>query len=357
MKIILYSKMKLFNKYINPKVVLNILIAIAAVGMFLLLFAVNRINCILNADLGFEKDSIYTLKANESNVILPGDLVFSSALPGFSPKKHIDLKSDKNPEYTKLSHQYVSKGYFDFFNYEVIAEIKKPLSDSINAQLVYVNEDAVAALGIKNVNEALGARLITDHYGELIVCGVVKEYESLSFCCRNKPSIYQLSSEHLAYAFLTKNGDNAELLKSANFISLQQRIQNQYRWWEDILYSAFLFINVIILLICLGYIGNKFASKKERNLYKVLGAGVHILTLIISKTYIYLIAIVGFVAGPIALLLQKFWLGIYTYRVQFGLIDLIIILSMVLVTVYLVCCPKRKIEEQLKGKTFQLGPL
>ena len=348
--------MKIFNKYINPKAILNILIGIAIVGMFLLLFAVNKINCILNTDLGFEKDSVYTLKANESNVILPKNLVFSSNLPGFSPRKFIDIKSDKDPKYSKFGHQYVSDGYFSFFNYEILAETKVQLLDS-SAQLVYLNEDALSVLGIRNINDALGVRLITNHYGELIVCGVVKEYESLSFCCRNKPSIYQLSSEHLAYAFLTKNGDNAELLKSANFISLQQRIQNQYRWWEDILYSAFLFINVIILLICLGYIGNKFASKKERNLYKILGAGVHILTLIISKTYIYLIAIVGFVAGPIALLLQKFWLGIYTYRVQFGLIDLIIILSMVLVTVYLVCCPKRKIEEQLKDKAFQPGPL
>jgi len=349
--------MKIFNKYINPKVVLNILIGIAVVGMFLLLFAVNKINYILNADLGFEKDSIYTLKANESNIILPGNLVFSSGLPGFSPRKHIDIKSDKKIGYSKLGHQYISEGYFDFFNYEVLAETSKPLRDSANANLVYLNEDAVAALGIKNVNEALGVRLITSHYGKLIVCGVVREYEKLDFCCRNKPTIYQLSSEHLAYAFLMKNNENAELQKSANFISFQQRIQNQYRLWEDILYSAFLFINVIILLICLGYVGNKFTSKKERNLYKVLGAGVHILTLIISKTYIYVIAIVGFVAGPIALLLQKFWLGIYTYRVQFGLIDLIIILSMVLVTIYLVCCPKKKIEEQLIGKAFQQGPL
>jgi hypothetical protein len=140
-------------------------------------------------------------------------------------------------------------------------------------------------------------------------------------------------------------------------MTFQQRIQNRYKIWEDIVYSAFLFINVIILLICLGYIGNKYAYRKERELFAILGIGIHVLTLVISKTYIYLIAIIGLVVGPLAFLIQKLWLEIYINRINFGLIDLFIILSMALLTVYLVCCPKRKLEAQLKGKPVQLNSI
>ena len=88
-------------------------------------------------------------------------------------------------------------------------------------------------------------------------------------------------------------------------------------------------------------------------MFKILGIGIHVLTLVISKTYIYLLVIIGFVVGPIAYLLNKVWLEIYVNKVNFGLIDLFIILSMALLTVYLVCCPKRKLDDQLKGKTIQ----
>ena len=346
--------MKILNKYINPKIILNILLGIAIVGMFLVLFAVNRINCHLNADLGFEKDTIYTLKTKDSNVILPDTLVFSSRLPGFNTNQSIDIKSEYKKRYSKVNLQYISDRYFDFFNYEKLAENKDYFLDHSSTKLVYLNDYAVKELGFNSIDDAVGRKLMIKQHGEILVCGVVKEIQNLNLCSGNQSIIYQLSTEHLTYAFFNKNDIGSKLLNSVNFISFQQRVQNQYKLWEDIIYSTFLFVNIIILLICLGYIGNKFALKKERELYKLLGIGIHIFTLVVSKTYIYLIVIVGLVAGPLALLLQKLWLGIYANRVSFGLIDLFLLLSVSLLTIYLVCCPKKKLEKQIKGKAIQL---
>ena len=38
-------------------------------------------------------------------------------------------------------------------------------------------------------------------------------------------------------------------------------------------------------------------------------------------------------------------------------LDLFIILSIALLTVYLVCCPKRKLENQLRGKSIQINSI
>lgn len=347
--------MRIFSKYISHKVVLNVLLGIAVVGMFAVIFSVNRLNCLLNTDLGFNKDDIYTIRTKDSRVVLPDSLVFSSQLPGFSVNNKVQINSEYSREYKKMAHQFISDQYFDFFNYEKIVEKPELFLDHGRAQLVYLNEAAVKDLGIYSIYDAIGTRLLTKNNMELLVCGVVREVENIDVIPSDQGVIYQLSSEHLTYAYYQK--DEKEVKGFENAITYRQRIQNHYKIWEDIIYSTFLIVNVIILLVCLGYIGNKFAIRKERELFKILGTGVHILTLVISKTYLYLLAIIGFVVGPLALLIQKFWLGIYAYKIHFGLIDLFIILSMALLTVYLLCCPKRKIIKRLKGKSIQLNSI
>ena len=304
------------------------------------------------------KDSIISIKTHESSIILPDSLVFSSDLPGFNIKNSIEVKTEYKKGNIKLAHQFISDTYLDLFNYEKLVEKSDLFLDHGKAQLIYINESAVEELGIYCIDDAPGTRILTENNRELIVCGVVKDSENLNLNPGKQAIIYQLSSEHLAYAYYSAtDSKNSEILKSITPITFQQRIQQQYKLWEDIIYSAFLFINVIILLICLGYIGSKYTIKKERELFKILGIGIHIITLIVSKTYIYLIAIIGFVAGPLAYLIQKLWLGIYVYKVHFGLFDLFVILSMALLTVYLVCCPKKKLLKQLRGKSIQLNSI
>jgi hypothetical protein len=343
--------MRFFKSYISNKIILKVMLSLAVLGMIFILFTINKMNSNLNSDLGFNKDTVYSIKTKESLVVLPDSLVFSSVMPGFNVKNSTEITSEYSKDNMKFALQFVSKNYFDLFNHEKLIE-KAELLNNTNAHLVYINETAAKELGIYSIDDAPGTRILDMLDNELLVCGVVKDFKTLSVNGKKQAIIYQVNSDHLAYAFLNKS--DLELIDKENkcisAISFQQRMQKQNKFWEDIVYSAFLFTNVLILILCLGFIGNKYASKKEKELFKVLGIGIHILTLIISKTYIYLLVIMGFVAGPIAYLIQKLWLGIYIHKVHFGLVDLFIILSMILLTVYLVCCSKQKLEYQLKGK-------
>ncbi|PLX18147.1 MAG: hypothetical protein C0597_06490, partial [Marinilabiliales bacterium] len=296
---------------------------------------------------------------SKSSFVLPDSLVFSSTLPGFKSEENIKVYSEFNGQGTLIANQYVSDQYFDFFNYTIITEKPGLFMNHDDGRLVYINESALKSLGIGSVDDCPGTILIDERDNKLIICGVVKDYDNLCLVSKPKAKIFQLTSDHLAYAFfsdfneqpwLTKNN---EIETKSDLMSFQDRMKQEQMIWEDVVYSAFLFINIFILIICLGYIGIKYAYKNELDLVKILGIGIHVLTIVISKTYIYLLAIMGFVVGPIAYLLQKVWLEIYVNRVNFGLIDLFIILSMALLTVYLVCCPKRKLDDQLKGKTIQ----
>lgn len=347
--------MKFFNSHISPKIILNILLGLAIFGTVFILISVNRINGLLNTDLGFNKDSVIVIKTQDSKLVLPDSMVFSSELPGFNIKSLIEVKSESKKENIELAHQFVSDTYFDLFNYVKLIENTDLLLNHGNAQLVYINESAVKKLGIYNVEDAVGAKLLTSNNHKLLVCGVVKDYCNLCIKPGSQAKIFQLVNEHLSYAFYDKtllslNENKNDIVNET--VTFQEKIQNHYKIIEDAIYSIFFFINIIILLIGIGYIGNKYTAKREKELFKVLGIGIHVLTLVISKTYIYLIAIMGFVVGPLAFVIQKFWLELYVNRINFGLIDLFIMLSIALLTIYLVCCPKRKLEKQLKWKSI-----
>ena len=350
--------MIVFKRYITPKIILSILLGAALVGMIAVLLTVNRINNALNTELGINKDSVMTLRTGESKVILPDNLIYASDIPGFHTNNSILISTNNEEDNVKLAHQYVSDDYFTFFNYEIInPEVTLSLGNE-NTQVVYLNESAVRKLGFTYTYAILGQKIITENNKELIIGGVVKDYNNLCIRLNNQPTLFQISNEHLTFAFcdVINQGSigNKDLL-SQGFISFQERIQMRYKFIEDAIYSIFLFINIIILLIGVGYIGNKFAVKKERELYKILGIGVHALTLIISKTYIYILGIIGFIAGPLAFIIQKFWLEIYEYRIHFGLIDLFIVLSIVLLTLYCVFYSKKGAKVQFKRKSVQIS--
>lgn len=316
-------------------------------------------NTLLNTDLGFKKDSIVSIETSKSNFVLPDSLVFSSTLPGFKETKIIHIRSEYNRDEIKIAHQFISEKYFDFFNYRQLNEDSKLFIDHPNGGLAYINESAAELLGIHSLDDIPGTIIMDEKDNRLILCGVVEDYENLDFSAKPQAKIYQLSLDHLAYAFCIEHEDQTWLneLKEdtdkSTILSFQERLVQKHKFWEDMVYSAFLFINIFILLFCLGYIGIKYSRKTEKELFSILGVGIHVITLVISKTYIQLLVIIGLVVGPVAFLIQKFWLELYVYRVSFGLTDLIIILSMAFLTAYLICCPKKKLNDQLNGNMIQ----
>lgn len=351
--------MTIFNRYINHQSIIRLLLVFAFAGAISIFLLVNRMNALLNAEVGFDKDSIYTIITHESTGILPDSMVFSSDLPGFNKNKSVELDSEYLKNSVELSLQFISSTYFEFFNYEVISERRKLLKKESYLQKVYLNESAAKKLGINNLDDAPGT-IVTSDYSQYIVCGIVEDKFSLCVKEKEQAVVYQLTNEHLANAFIDISKINDKEFESLKGlctpISFQSRLQENYRFIEDLSYSIFLFLNIMILLIALGYIGSKY-SKKEKAFYTILSVGIHVITIIISKTYMYMIALLGLVAGPLSLLLHKFWLGIYENKVNFGTLDLFIFLSIATLTIYIVCCPKNKIKEQLWGKSINVNSI
>jgi hypothetical protein len=321
------------------------------IGIVVICLFVTKINTLLNTDLGFDKDSVYSVLAKESSIILPDTFIFSSEIPGFRVKKQIEVQRKNNEELNKIALQYISNSYFDFFNYDLLVENRTVFDDPENTQMVYLNESAVHELGFENVENSLGARL-ENGYKDFVICGVVKNKNSLTVSNKKQAIIFQVNSAHLAYAFFTEplkeeflSEEEINVLVANSF---QRKIESRFKIMEDIIYSIFLCVNILISIICLSWIGSKYANKNEQAFYTILSVGVNVFTLIISKTYIYILAILGFVAGPLSFLTYKFWIGMYENKIGFKTLDLFIFFSISLLTIYLIACPKTKINKILK---------
>ena len=114
--------MKFFKSYISNKIILKVLLSMAILGMIFILFTINKMNSILNSDLGFNKDTIYSIQTKESSVVLPDSLVFSSVMPGFNIKNSTEITSEYSKDKMNFALQFISKNYFDLFNQEKLIE-------------------------------------------------------------------------------------------------------------------------------------------------------------------------------------------------------------------------------------------
>jgi putative ABC transport system permease protein len=321
------------------------LLFLSVLGIVVILFAVNRMNGLLNKDLGFNKDSTYVLVTSGSSSILSDRYVFSSVVPGFKSEKHLLLKiKDKE---IKVSHQFISKNYFDFFNYKKLDQASENVRIDIRDKPVYINESALKFFGA-SAESVVGSKISDGANNSYVILGVVRDFTDIDITSSNRARLFQLSSDHLKYAFTENLQDFKDDGVLSGFSTFQQVLNQKYTLVEDILYSTFLFINIFILLLCLGYIGLKYVVKKDTDFIGTMSIGIHVVTLVISKTYLQLIAITVLLVAQLSYVMHKFWLGVYVYRIKFGWVDIFIVLTMILLTLYLICCPKKEINEQLK---------
>lgn len=342
--------MNVLSKHISSHTILKILLSFAVLGIVAILFAVNRMNGLLNKDLGFDKDSIYVLVTSGSSAVLSDNYIFSSAIPGFKSEKNIMLETDNNE--IKVSHQFVSQDYFDFFNYQISTKLPQRIEENTSDNLVYINESVLDLIGA-SAESIIGTKIYDSQNNNYLVCGVVRDLSDLDFSGANRAKLFQLSKDHLKYAF---TGDLKQFKDDnvlSGFSTFQHVLNQKYTLVEDILYSTFLFINIFILLLCFGYIGLKYALKKDTDFIRTMSIGIHVVTLVISKMYLQLIAITVLLVIPLSILMNKFWLDVYIYRIKFGWLDIFIVLTMILLTVYLICCPKKEINKQLKLSSFE----
>ncbi|MEO9868967.1 ABC transporter permease [Ekhidna sp.] len=237
------------------------------------------------------------------------------------------------------SNQYRVLGaddqFMDFYGLEVIAGRKFDQSFGAEHENVLFNEEAVAKLGFREIEEALNKKIF--FWGDTFnIVGVVKNYrhespkqayDAMIFRYMETPNGYysvNINTENMRESVdqIQADWEAAFGNKIFDFFFLDDYYNEQYE--SEVKFGSIfgLFAVLAILVACLGLFGlASFITSlrsKEVGVRKVLGASMQQLLVLLTGDFVKLVAISILIAAPISWWLLQNWLDSFDNRISLG---------------------------------------
>jgi putative ABC transport system permease protein len=233
-----------------------------------------------------------------------------------------------------MGRMSVSTDFIDVMGLEILEGRKFENTDTSDYQPLIVNEAAVQYLGWGN--KPLGKNIIIsrDEEGKPllvgVVVGVVKNFHVSSLHSKISPLVL-VQSNRIGNLFLSiapkQKEEVIEYLKEVwnkhlpqepfNYFFLDENYQKHYVAEENLAKLLVYFSLMMVLVASLGLLGlSLFVSElrlKEIAIRKMLGAGKWSLIWLLSKDFIFLIALAAIMATPIGYYLMSKWLENFAY--------------------------------------------
>jgi putative ABC transport system permease protein len=202
---------------------------------------------------------------------------------------------------------------------------------------VVLNEKAIAALGYKITNDAIGQQLrIPGVLTVFTIKGVVNDFHFSSMQAAIQPMIFfnvQTSVVHRFLSFKLRPGNISASIEAIQkkWATLMPGSSFEYSFMDDTLkkiykteiqlkkaaYTATLLSLIIVLMGVLGLVSLSIQKRtKEIGIRKVLGSSVSGIIILFMKEFLLVILVGGLIACPIAWYIMHGWLSDYAYRIS-----------------------------------------
>lgn len=339
--------------------------AIAQLLIIGTIVAVNQMNFVNEADLGFNKSAVLVLPGYTDSVSLgklnafkqqllqkPGVLAvsFSSDPPSSdnnSAQNFYFNHADKGPDYPT----FIKFGDADYFKtYELKFAAGHGYDQSDTARQAVVNETFIHKLGIQKAQDAIGKDVKLGGGKWLPIAGVVKDFKTNSLRDAVKPIVITPRKRYESQAAVKLDTKNLKANVAAiqelwevtypeyayNGYFLDENIAKFYQQENQLALVYKIFAAIAIFISCLGLYGlvsyMAVQRTKEVGVRKVLGASVFNIVLLFSKEFMILIAISFIIAMPVSWYMMSEWLQNFAYRVPLtaGVFVLAVVASMVI---------------------------
>jgi putative ABC transport system permease protein len=332
------------------------IISIGLVAGTLLVF--DQLSMVKNIDLGFTREAVIVTNFNYQNEIrLHAESVknelhkingvdavtISNTVPGESTNNlygEFELQDGKMSP-TNINSNFIDHDYLPAFGIQLIAGrnfSREFLADDTTAFIV--NETAMKTFGW-TTESAVGKKV--NHNGRQgTIIGVVKDYHYRSLHHHIEPLL--LAVDHWSFtkvAMKIRSDDVPGVIGriEAKWKTISSGLPFRYSFLDqdyDRLYKsdmqlgkvAGVFSGLAIFVGCLGLLGlTAFSVErrvKEIGIRKVLGASAGNVVLLISKEFMWLIAISFVIAVPLTYYLVSRWLQNFTDRISIGPVTFLI---------------------------------
>jgi putative ABC transport system permease protein len=240
--------------------------------------------------------------------------------------------AQKGDEHNNYSVSEVDEHYFSTFQIAIVSGVEftnEDANQSFKGNKLMVNETAARLLGYQPAT-AVGHVVNWDK--KYIITGVVKDYHHSSLKEKIEPIIYVPQHNNACYT-VKVNLDNLAA-KMERVRTLYQQLYPGNPFAYTVLKDAYnaqyndeqragivaLSISALVVIIaCLGLAGLAVFTAKRRNkemgIRKVLGAQVLSLFALLSREFLWLVAIAFIIAVPVAWYGMHKWLEAFAYRI------------------------------------------
>lgn len=311
--------------------------------------AVNQMDFVNKADLGFNKEAILIIPGYTDSISLQKMAAFKQTLLQNPSIRSVSFTSDPpssgNDWSTNFAFDHAGKDenfqvdlkqgdadYFKTFGLRFAAGKGYEPSDTIRQ--VVVNETLMHKLNIQKPDEIIGKTIRIGGGSWATITGVVKDFKPKSLKEGITPiaifprksveseAAIKLQTKNLksTVASIQKLWENTYPEYAYNGYFLDDNIAQFYMQENQLALVYKIFAGIAIFISCLGLYGlvsfMAMQRTKEVGIRKVLGASVSSIVYLFSKEFLVLIIMSSILAVPVAWFLMSGWLQNFVYRIS-----------------------------------------
>jgi putative ABC transport system permease protein len=319
-----------------------------------------QMNYLMNADLGFDRENIVMLPADQDVIsrwddikqnLLSSPHVLEAALSkraptgrlNDSPGFWIEIDGEVQRSPFGMPHNRVSHGFFRTYNMRIVAGRDFSREFATDAREAFIiNETAVRRLGLESPQDAIGLSIGTfapNRKGHVI--GVVADFNYESLHNEIRPVIsYVLLGQANTASLRVAPGRIQEALDQARAVwarfhpespleydFLIDRIAALYRNEAKMMQMFSYFSIFAIFISCLGLFGlasfTAARRTKEIGVRKVLGASLPNIMVLLSREFTKWVLVANLIAWPLAYFALDRWLNNFAYRIFPGWLEFV----------------------------------
>lgn len=342
------TNVRFFSRLTLRKILLVTQFVFSIVFIISILLIFKQMNFMINADMGFDAEVVYDInlqgkdfskvKAEYSQLPEVLNITASSHIPGEGNLQGVDIRLNMEDEKYGANYFSADENYIETMGLELLAGRNFPDNMSTeNEKFVIASEMTVEHFQLGTPQEALGTTLILNDSSMVEIIGIIKNYQYAAVFLNLKPMLLRYLPDRHYHAFLRL--DSPDMTSTVNKLErtwkkidpihdfngdfLDGRIRFYYTFFEDIMYTVGFASLLAIIIAGFGLLGMATYSTQTRmreiGIRKVFGAEVNHIIFLVSKSYLWLMAIAAVIGGIIAYLVNNLWLQYLTKRVDFGI--------------------------------------
>jgi putative ABC transport system permease protein len=345
------STAKILGKVSLQKTLIVFQYSLSLVVIIFLFAFSNQFAFMAKANPGFKRANMMVIPLNGFNEQIAAQKinnvsgVKSVAATSANFTKHFNgmntpvwLKNEKDA--VGLNYYYADANFISAMHFGFVAGKNFSVNMQDNKeQYILLNEKAAHAFGFSDAAKAVGQKLWLNDSTRLEITGVLKDFHYENAGKPIAPLALRTKQDAYNYLYVETEDDKAALESRvvAALSSLHTTQPFTVSWLDDDLDKANSQTATISLLGFLGFIALAIATLgllglvvytvevkgKEIGIRKIIGAGEIRLVTILSKSFIKLLFIAGFIAMPIGWLLSAMFLQNFSERTSFGFINVV----------------------------------